>query len=364
MNLNIFHNLKKLIDVPGVAGFEEQRRKIIVNLFSKYCDSVSIDVMGNVIGTLGDGERSVMISGHYDQLGFMIKNVDEKGYGNIINIGGWDQRAAYGSRVKVWVGDSPDDYVIGVISTVPPHVSSPSERDKVPPIDKMILDFGANSKKDAEEMGVLPGCVCTPNTSLEYLGKKGSDLVVGPSNDDISAIISLIVALEELKKDPPKNLKIHFVATVQEEVGSRGATISGYNLNPWVTINSDTTSVLAPGVAASKVGSLKLGHGPIICLGPAFNKKLWKLMMKVADENGIPYQRRGVPGRSGNDSWVLQVARGGAICGLLSMPNRYMHTANEVVSITDIQNTGKLFAATVNALQNFDLPHTVQVFKK
>lgn len=364
MTVNVFQVLKELIDAPGVTGFEEQRREKIIEHFSRYCDSVSVDVMGNVIGTLGEGERSVMISGHYDQLGFMIKNVDDKGYANIINVGNWDQRAAYGSRVKIWVGDGPDDYVIGVISTVPPHISSPSERDKVPPVARMTLDFGASSKKEAEEMGVLPGCVCTPDASLEYLGKKGSDRVVGPSNDDISAIVSLLVALEELKKDPPKGLKIHVVATVQEEVGSRGATIAGYNLNPWVTMNSDTTSVLAPGVAASKVGSLKLGQGPIVCLGPAFNKTLWELMMKVAEENGIPYQRRGVPGRSGNDSWALQVARGGAICGLLSMPNRYMHTANEVVSLTDIENTGKLFAATAKALENYDLPHTIQVFKK
>jgi endoglucanase len=364
MDLNIFQALKELIEAPGVTGFEEQRKKKIIEYFSRYCDSVSIDVMGNVIGTLGEGERSVMISGHYDQLGFMIKNVDEKGYANIINIGGWDQRAAYGSRVKIWVGENPDDYVIGVISTIPPHVSRPSERDKVPPINRMTLDFGASNKKEAEKMGVLAGCVCTPDTSLEYLGKNGSDLVVGPSNDDISAIVSLLIALEKLKKDPPKGLKIHVVATVQEEVGSRGATISGYNLNPWVTMNSDTTSVLAPGVAASNVGSLQLGQGPIVCLGPAFNKTLWELMMKVAEEKRIPYQRRGVPGRSGNDSWALQVARGGAICGLLSMPNRYMHTANEVVSLTDIENTGKLFAATTKALEDYDLPHTIEVFKK
>ncbi|UCH37200.1 MAG: hypothetical protein JSV76_05825 [Candidatus Bathyarchaeota archaeon] len=364
MDLNTFRVLKELIEVPGVTGFEEQRRNKIIEYFSRYCDSVSIDVMGNVIGTLGESARSVMISGHYDQLGFMVKNVDEKGYANIINIGGWDQRAAYGLRVKIWVGETLDDYVIGVISTIPPHVSSPSERDKVPPINRMTLDFGASSKKEAEKMGVLAGCVCTPATNLEYLGKKGSDLVIGPSNDDISAIVSLLITLEELKKDPPPGLKIHIVATVQEEVGSRGATISGFNLNPWVTMNSDTTSVLAPGVAASSVGSLHLGHGPIVCLGPAFNKTLWELMMKVAEEKRIPYQRRGVPGRSGNDSWALQVARGGAICGLLSMPSRYMHTANEVVSLTDIENTGKLFAATTKALEDYDLPHTIEVFKK
>jgi len=364
MELNIFNVLKELINAPGVSGFEEQRRKLIIDYFSKYCDTVDVGVLGNVIGTIGTGDRSVMISGHYDQLGFMIKNVDDKGFASIVNVGGWDQRSAYGSKVKIWVGDSPEDFIRGVISTVPPHVSSPGERDKVPPIIKMTLDFGATSKKEAEEWGVLPGCVCTPNVELDYLGKEDSDLVVGPSCDDLSAVVSLFVALEEFRKDPPEGLKVHLVATVQEEVGSRGATISGFNLHPWVTMNSDTTSVIAPGVAASRVGNLRLGKGPIVCLGPAFDKSIWELMMEVAESKDIPYQRRGVPGRSGNDSWELQVAKGGAFCGLLSMPNRYMHSSTEVVSLKDIENTGKLFAATTKALEKVELKHTTQVFKR
>ncbi len=364
MDLDLFNILKEITSTPAVAGFEEKRQKVIIDYFSKYCDTVEVDVLGNVIGTIGDGDRSVMISGHYDQLGFMIKNVDEKGFASIINIGGWDPRSVYGIKLKIWVGDEPEDYITGVVSTIPPHVSVPSEREKVPAINKMTLDFGATSKKEAEEMGVLAGCVCTPYNKLDYLGKKGSDLVMGPSCDDISAIVSLLVALEELSKNPPNNLKVHVVATVQEEVGLRGATVSGFNLNPWVTMNSDTTSVISPQVSSSIVGDLKLGKGPIICLGGAFNRSIWELMMEVAKSNDIPYQRRGVPGRSGNDSWALQVARGGAFCGLLSMPNRYMHSSNEVVSINDIENTGKLFAATILALENIELKHTREVYKK
>ena len=364
MGLNLFNVLKEITSTPAVTGFEEQRRKLIIEYFSKYSDNVSVDVIGNVIGTIGEGERTVMISAHYDQLGFMIKRVDEKGFASIVNVGGWDPRAAYGERVKIWVGDDFDEYVTGVISTVPPHVSKPSEREKVPQITDMTLDFGAGSKKDAEEMGVFAGCVCTPDRELDYLGKKDSDLVIGPSNDDVSAVVSLIVALEDLSENSPNSLKVYVVATAQEEVGSRGATISGYNIHPWCTLNSDTTSVVAPGVSASIVGDLKLGEGPIVCIGPAFTRAVWQLMMKVADKEGIPYQRRGVPGRSGNDSWELQVARGGAFCGLLSMPNRYMHSSNEVVSLKDIKNTGKLFAATTRALETTDLKHTKEVHTK
>jgi len=364
MAFDTFNVLGELIAAPAVTGFEAQRRSLIIDHFSKYCESVSVDVMGNVIGTMGAGERSVMISGHYDQLGFMIKHVDEKGYAAFAPVGGWDKRSAYGTRVRIWVGDGPNDYVTGVISTKPPHVTEPKEREKVPDFTAMRMDFGASSKEEAEEMGVRAGCPCTPDSTLDYLGKRGSDLVIGPANDDISAVVALIVALEELQEGPPKGIKLHVVATVQEEVGSRGATVAGYNINPWCTINSDTTSALAPGVDASKVGDLKLGQGPAIGIGPCFTKALWELMEREAISKGIPYQRRGVPGRSGNDSWALQVIRGGAICGLLSMPNRYMHTPNEVVSLRDIENTGKLFAATVKALEKSELKHTIEVFRR
>src|SRR5665647_2705885 len=111
MPVDMYKILKELMSAPAVTGFEEPRRKKVIEQFSKYCDSVSVDVIGNVVGTIGSGEKAVMLAGHYDQIGFLVKYVDEKGYVSFDQVGGWDPRVAYGTRVKIWVGDGSEDYV-------------------------------------------------------------------------------------------------------------------------------------------------------------------------------------------------------------------------------------------------------------
>ena len=364
MTVNLYKVLREFMAAPAVTGFEEQRRKLIVDTFSRYCDVVEVDVMGNVIGTMGGGDRSIMLAGHYDQLGFMIEYVDEKGFASFTQVGGWDKRVAYGTRVKVWVGDGPDDYLVGTIAVKPAHLTEAKERDTCPELKDMQIDFGASSKEEAEKMGVKPGAVCTPYLDVTHLGKEGSDLIMGPAFDDVCCVVALVETMDILSKDPPRDVKIHFVATVQEEVGLRGATIAAYNLKPWAAIATDVTHAVAPGVKASQVAGVELGKGPVISLGANFTRALWEMMEHEANANGIPYQRLPVPARSGTDAWAIQVERGGNICGLIKMPNRYMHSPNEVISLTDLANLSKLMALTVKALEKSDLQHTVEVHRK
>ena len=361
---DLFEILKDLMSAPSVSGFEEQRRKRIAEIFKKYCDAVEIDVIGNVIGILGSGNRDVMIAAHYDQLGFMIQYVDEKGYAGFSNIGGWDKRIAYGTRVKIWVGDNPEDYVVGTVSVVPAHLVKNEDRDKSPEIDAMKIDFGAKNKEEAEKMGVKIGVVCTPYIDVTHLGTKENDLVIGPALDDIGGVVSLIEAMELLIDDPPKNLKIHFVATVQEEIGLRGAIISAYNLNPWVGMAVDVHFALQPGVTENQVGGIEIGKGPGIAIGGNFNRSLWEMIEKEAVVNEIPYQRLAIPRVGGTDSVPMQVSRGGNISGQIKLPNRYMHSPNEVISLSDLTNTGRLVAATIKALDVTDLLDTVEVFRR
>jgi len=364
LTVDMFDVLKDLMDVPAVTGFEEQRRRRIISQFSKYCDSVSVDVIGNVIGTIGDGDRSVMLAGHYDQIGFLVTHVDEKGYAHFSPVGGWDPRVTYGMRVKIWVGDDLGSHVVGVMGAKPAHLTEPSEREKAVQLKDLSIDFAADDQKRAEEMGVRVGCPITPDSSLTHLGKGDGALVVGPAFDDVCAVAAFIKTLDELHGDPPRGAKLHAVATVQEEIGFRGAIVSGFNLNPWCAIACDVTHAIAPGVEASRVGDLQLGKGPVIGIGANFTKALWELMEREADANKIPHQRESVPGQSGTDAWALQVARGGSISGLVSIPNRYMHSANEVISMNDLESTGLLLAATARALGKSDLKHTVEVFRK
>ena len=360
----MFETLDFLMGAPAVTGFEEPRSKRVIVLFSKYCDTVSVDVIGNVIGTLGDGERDVMLAGHYDQLGFMVQHIDDKGYASFVAVGGWDPRVAWGTRVKIWTGEDPEDFVIGTIGVKPAHLTDASEREKVVKIRDMRIDFGASSKDDALEMGVKIGAPVTAKADLDRLGKDDSDLIVGSAFDDVCAVASFIETLEILSSNPLKNLKIHAVATVQEEIGYRGATVSAYNIQPWCAIAVDVTHAVAPGVADSHVGGISLGKGPAIAKGANFTKILWELMEKQAVKNGIPTQVEGVPSRSGTDAWAMQVIRGGTISGLISIPSRYMHSPNEVISLTDLSNVGCLLAATLEGLDGENLQHTLEVFKR
>ena len=160
--VDLYETLQYFMQAPSVTGFEQQRRERIIEVFSKYCDSVSVDVMGNVIGTLGDGERDVMLAGHYDQLGFMITYVQDNGFAGFTQVGGWDNRVAYGTRVKVWIGDGPEDYIIGAVAVKAAHLTDTKERDKSPDLKDMLIDLGVDSKEEAEKLGVKPGTVCTP----------------------------------------------------------------------------------------------------------------------------------------------------------------------------------------------------------
>ncbi len=362
--VDLYETLQYFMQAPSVTGFEDQRRVRIIDVFSKYCDSVSVDVMGNVIGVMGDGDRDVMLAGHYDQLGFMITHVNKKGFAGFTQVGGWDKRVAYGTRIKVWTGDGPEDYIVGTVAVKAAHLTDKKERDKSPELKDMLIDLGLDSDEEAMKLGIKPGTVCTPYLDVTRLGKRDSDKLIGPAFDDIVCVTGLVKTMEVLKKDPPKNLRVHFVATVQEEIGLRGATIASYNIKPWAAIATDVTHAVAPGVKPKQVAGIELGKGPVVALGGNFTRTLWEMMEDEAEKNEIPYQRQGVPSRSGTDAWAIQVERGGTICGLISMPNRYMHSPNEVVSLSDLNHLGTLIAKTVQALGESDLSHTVEVYRR
>jgi len=356
--------LKDLLERPGVTGFEEQRRRCIADYLSRFCDDVSMDVIGNVIGTMGDGDKSIMLAGHYDQIGFMISYIDDDGHACFKQVGGWDPRVIYGTRVKVWIGSGPTSFVTGTIGAQPPHLLEREDREKVVKMEDMRIDFGASSRGDAEKLGVSPGCVATIDSPVTRLGGADSDFVVGAGFDDTCSIVAFIKGLELMEAGRLKNTKVHVVATVQEEIGLRGAEVSGYNIAPWCAIAVDVTHAISPGVKATKVGDIRLGGGPVIAMGPNFTKDLWNMMMKQAKDRKIPYQVEPVPAASGTDAWALQVIRGGRISGLVSVPNRYMHSPNEVISIKDLENTGRLLAAVVESIQGSDITDFTQFYKK
>ena len=366
MGLNLFQVLKDIVDRPGVTGFEAQRQTCLVEYLSRFCDSVSIDVIGNVIGETGSGKRPVMLAGHYDQIGLMLNLVDEKGYGHFTTVGGIDHRVLYWARVRIWTGDEPAAYVTGTIGAKPSHLVERDARTKAVKTEDLHIDFGARDAEQADSWGVKPGCVATLHSPVERLGpsKTDVDLVVGAGFDDACSIPAFLRALELLEKTPLEGVKLYIVATVQEEIGLRGATVSGFNIAPWCALAVDVTHAQAPGVSASKVGDINIGKGPAIGVGANFTRELWLMMQQTAQQEKIPYQVEPIPAASGTDAWSLQVVKGGTITGLLSIPNRYMHSPNEVISIDDLENIGRLVASTIRELDRHDIPHTREVFRR
>ncbi len=347
MNLEeVFKILKEIVEAPSPPGFGEPARKVIEKYMKKYTKKVETDVLGNVIGIVGEGDFKIMFSAHYDQIAFMVRNIGDKGEIYFAPSGGWDPRIVYGQRVIIHTKKGP---IRGIIATKPIHFKGvmPDEFKKVVEIHDMIIDVGASSRKEVEEMGISLGDPITIDAPVIKLGKSG-DLVAGAGLDDKASVVSMILAMKELSEiGVPDNISVYFVASMQEELGARGARVATYRINPKIGIAIDVTHAKMYGVSPKITGPIELGKGPAIGIGPNFHRLVWETLIKAAKEENIPYQIEPISGPSGTDAWVIQITREGVYTGLISLPLRYMHSIAEVVSLKDVINVGKLIAAFV-----------------
>ena len=345
MELNrVYEMLKEIVETPSPPGYGEQAMEVIKKYMSKYAAKVEIDVLGNVVGIIGNGDFKIMFSAHYDQIGFIVRDITDKGEIYFAPCGGWDARIVYGYRVIIHSKNGP---VKGVIATKPIHFRGlmPEEFKKAPEIRDMVIDVGASSRKEVEDMGISIGDSITLDAPVIRLGRK--DLVAGAGLDDKACVTSLILAMEELSKETPDNVSVYFVASMQEELGARGARVAAYRINPKIGIAADVTHAKMPLIDPKITGLIELGKGPAIGIGPNFHRLVWESLIKIAKEENIPYQLEPIPGPSGTDANVIQITREGIYTGLVSLPLRYMHSAAEVISLNDVINLGKLIAAFV-----------------
>ena len=346
MSLDISDLLARLSEAIGVSGYEMSVRSLVSEIFSQYADEVRHDKMGNVIALKrGSGSAphpSIMLAAHLDEIGLIVTQVKD-GFIQFDTVGGFDPRALLGQLVTVQ-GQRP---LPGVIASRPPHVLSPADQDKVIPIDELFIDVGlkADDVRNLVQVGDL--------ISLEqrFVRLKG-DWASGKALDDRAGVASLAVCLEELS-----NLRhewdVYAVATVQEEVGSKGAVTSSYGLAPDLGIAVDVTFGHQPGVAENE--TFPMGKGPAIAIGPNFHPRMVEKLVETAKEYEISYVTEPIPGHSGTDAWAIQVAREGVPTCLLSIPVRYMHTVVETVNLKDVTRTGRLMAAFISRLNGSTL---------
>ena len=340
--------LKKLLQTPSPSGFEEPVQRIVREYMKPFADDIRTDVHGNVIAVRNpDAPVRVMFAGHCDQIGLIANYIDEQGFVYVLTIGGWDIQNLIGQRVKIWTQTGPVD---GVIGKKPIHLLKEEDRKKVPKIEEIWVDFGAANKEEAEKIVQIGDPITVDLEYRELL----NGLIAAPATDDKAG---LWVVMEALRRIDPAKLKVgvYAVSTVQEEVGLRGSRTSAFGIDPQIGIAVDVTFATdCPTIEKKQNGEIKLGGGPVITRGPNITSKLANALVAVAKAHEIPVQMCAEGRITGTDAGSIQVNRSGVATALISVPNRYMHTPVEMISLADIDHAADLMARYVESLDGGD----------
>jgi len=322
--------LRRLIETPAVSGREERQREIANEVLGELTDSVRTDNMGSVIGTKnGSDDVRVMIAAHTDEIGFLVKHVDDKGFLRLQTLGGHDPANMVSQRVLVITSNG--ETLRGALqpSRKPPHLAT-AEDNKPPKTDEFYMDLGLDVEEVKERVRV--GDYAVMDRTLERVG----DNFIGKAMDDR---IGVFVMYEALKEMGEHEATIHAVATSQEEVGLRGATASGAGLAPTVMIALDVTLAMdIPGgggeneiTALGKGAAIKIMDSSLIS-----HPKLVGHFRSIAEREDIAHQMEILP-FGGTDAGGVQRLHGGIPSITLSIPCRYVHTVNEMVNAEDVQ---------------------------
>ena len=347
--MEVMSFLRDLSEAPGVSGFEESIRELVTRQFGQSADEVRTDKLGNVVALKrGEGQEPhprVMLAGHMDELGFQISYISDEGYLHFETVGGFDLAIVPGRKVTVHTARGP---VTGVIGKKPIHVMSPDDRKKIPKKHELWIDIGAADGKQAKKL-VAIGDPVTYEPNFEIL--RGDVAVSRGFDDKMGAFIvaEVMRRVAESKRRPKAAL--YSVATVQEEVGLRGARTSAYGVDPLVGIALDVTFATDhPGMDKRKSGDLRVGAGPVISRGANINPVVFERLVAVAKRKKIPHQVCAEPGGTGTDANAIQLSRAGVATGLVSIALRYMHTPVEILSLGDLDHAAALLTEFVLGL--------------
>jgi endoglucanase len=335
--------LRRLMETISPSGYEGEAALVWTEEAKTFADRVWVDAHGNAYALVNSGgSPRVMLAGHMDEIGLMLTHIDDKGFLYFTAIGGWDPQILQGQRV--WVR-TREGKIPGVIGKKPIHLIKQEERDKVTKIEDLWIDIGAKDRGEAEKLVEIGDPVV-----LAYgFEELPNGLALARGFDDKAGAFVVLEAARLLKKLSPK-AEVYAVATVQEEVGLRGARTSAFAIDPKVGIAVDVefaTDFPTMDSEKKRLGEVELGKGPVIVRGANISPKMFELLKETAKEREIPHQLIGAPGGTGTDANVIQLTRAGVATGLLGVPNRYMHSPCEIVSLDDLENTAKLMAYVV-----------------
>jgi endoglucanase len=334
--------LEKLSNAHGVSGSEGSVFSIIKKELKGHVDEVREDAMGNLIAVKRGNRFKVMLAAHMDEIGLMVKYIDDKGFIRVVALGGWYAPTLYNQRV-VMHGSKGKCY--GVIGGKPPHMMDEEERKKGVKVDDMFLDVGAASRADVEALGIEIG---TPVTVDREFARLANDRVTGKAFDNRAGVAMLIKTLKEVKSP----FTIFGVFTVQEEVGLKGARTSAYALDPNCAIATDVTIPGDhPGIDM-KDAAVEMGKGPVITIvdssgrGLIANRKVVKWLKDAAESNNIPVQLEVGSGGT-TDATAIHLTKSGIPSTTLSIATRYIHSPVEVLDLSDIEAAVDLLVAAL-----------------
>ncbi len=342
----MFELLKRLCDAHGISGYEDEVREVVKAELESYVDEIRVDKLGNLICVKNGSEFKEMICAHMDEIGFMVKSIDEKGFIRFAPIGGWFSQIALGQRV-IMHGERK---VYGVIGCKPPHVMRDEERKKAVEFKDMFIDVGANSRDEVKGMGIEVGTPITIDRELVRIGER----VTGKALDDRAGLAVMIEALKRTKS----TATIYAVATVQEEVGLKGARVSAYALEPDVALALDVCVATDFPGAESIHMDVKLGKGPVITIvdasgrGLIASRNVLRWLRETAEELNIPYQLEVAEGGT-TDATAIQLTKEGIPSGVVSVPARYIHSPVEVVDLKDLENSANLVAKALERAERY-----------
>ena len=338
--------LERLLDAPGPSGFETRAAAVWRREAEGFAEAWS-DVVGNSYAAVRpDARPLVLLAGHIDEIGLQVTHADKSGLLYFGGIGGWDPQVLVGQRVRV-LGAKGD--VPGVIGRKAIHLIEPKEREKAVKVKKLWIDVGAGSKEELRELGVRVG---DPAVLDAGMVRMAGDRVASRAVDNRVGAFVVLEALRLVAEGEGRAGAVA-VATAQEEIGysGGGARASAFGLSPDVALVVDVTHATdVPEVDKSEVGEHSLGGGPVLTRGSATHPVVFELLAEIAGERDIPYSIQAAPLRTSTDADAIHLARGGVPTGLVSIPNRYMHSPSEMVATSDLFHAAELLAAFVERL--------------
>ncbi len=334
--------LRDICNAPSPSGFEQPAARVYRDFTSKFADHVETSVHGSVWAVLNpQASMKIMLAGHMDEIGFIVVHIDENGLVFFNRIGGHDTMIPLGQRVWIHTENGP---LLGVIGRKPIHLLESPEKEKRPELHDMWIDIGASSKEEAEAKVTVGDCVTYLWEFAELMG----DRVTARGFDNKMGAFIVAEALRILKVDGGLNpeVGVYATATVQEEIGLRGAKTSAYAIDAQSGLAVDVDFAIDhPGLTKSRYGQADMGKGPTVTRGANINPKVFQLLREAAQENEIPIQLSADGGGTGTDANAMQLNRSGMATGLVGVPIRYMHTPCETLCLKDVEQCAQLMAA-------------------